>query len=481
MSEQPKQTEVRTNRPLALRAELVRKLSEAGGKASQLHYGGEVWPASPSDRAVSQDVEVVRISGALWQFFAADLAGAIRAAAERTRRDVVVAINSPGGDVAGMADLVAAMRAARATVEAKAGGAGRLVALVNDEACSAGYWLASQATEVWATRLAEVGCIGVYAVLYDESQAFAAQGVQPVLVANDGAGLKGAGLPGLPISDDLVAQVRRSCNAATAQFVADVAAGRRKATEAIAPLATGAVWTAAEALAMGLVDRVTAGGLAEAVAELSQVGAGQAASRAGRAAAKHTARRRSEYMTDENKKAVTLEDLQGMPGGPELIQQIKDSVAAEAAAKAAEEAAAKAEGEQAKAATVAELRAAFPNQPEFVLAALEKGESLLAAKARMGEMAGLKLEAMAKQVEELKGKLAAAGAAGGTAPVRTAGSVKPEPTGQGGTVAERYETAVQRLMAEHKCGRAAAAFKLSQTDPQLVHEHTAAKRALLKR
>lgn len=233
-------SEVRTNRPMALRAELVRKMSEAGGKASELHHGGERWPASPSDRTVSQEVEVVRVAGALWQYFAADLAGAIRTAAERTRRDVVVAINSPGGDVAGMADLVAAMRTARAAVESKGG---RLVALINDEACSAGYWLASQATEVWATRLAEVGCLGVYAVLYDESQAFAASGVQPVLVANDGAGLKGAGLPGLPISEDLVAQVRRSCNAATAQFVADVAAGRGKPVEAITPLATGAVWT----------------------------------------------------------------------------------------------------------------------------------------------------------------------------------------------------------------------------------------------
>ncbi|MCE2653947.1 MAG: S49 family peptidase [Planctomycetaceae bacterium] len=456
-------SEVRTNRPMALRAELVRKMSEAGGKASELHHGGERWPASPSDRTVSQEVEVVRVAGALWQYFAADLAGAIRTAAERTRRDVVVAINSPGGDVAGMADLVAAMRTARAAVESKGG---RLVALINDEACSAGYWLASQATEVWATRLAEVGCLGVYAVLYDESQAFAASGVQPVLVANDGAGLKGAGLPGLPISEDLVAQVRRSCNAATAQFVADVAAGRGKPVEAITPLATGAVWTAREAVAMGLVDKVTAGGLAEAVAELSNDRAGQAASRAGRAAGR-TAARRGYKMDDKNKQAITMEELEGMPGGPELIQQIKDSVAAEAAAKAAAE---KAEGDKPKAATVAELRAAFPNQPEFVLAALESGESLLAAKARMGDMAALKLEAMAKQVAELQGKLAAAGGAGGTAPVRTAGN----PGSKGkveGTVQEQYNAEVERLMAEHKCSRMAAFGKLASANPTLNREY----------
>ena len=462
-------SEVRINRPMALRAELVRKLSEAGGKASELHYGGERWPASPSDRTVSQEVEVVRVAGALWQHFAADLAGAIRTAAERTRRDVVVAINSPGGDVAGMADLVAAMRTARAAVESKGG---RLVALINDEACSAGYWLASQATEVWATRLAEVGCVGVYAVLYDETAAFAQMGVQPVVVANDGAGLKGAGVPGTPISEDLVAQVRRSCNAATAQFVADVAAGRGKPVEAITPLATGAVWTAREAVAMGLVDKVTAGGLAEAVAELSNDRAGQAASRAGRAAGR-TAARRGCKMDDKNKQAITMEELEGMPGGPELIQSIKDAVAAEAAAKAAAE---KAEGEKPKAATLAELRAAFPGQLEFAVACFEGGDSLLAAKAKMGEMAAAKLEIANKQVAELQSKLAAAGGAGGTAPVRTAGGTKTEPTGQGGTVAERYEAAIRQAMTTHNVGRLQAAAKVAQADAELAREYHAAKK-----
>ncbi len=172
-------------------------------------------------------------------------------------------------------------------------------------------------------------------------------------------------------------------------------------------------------------------------------------------------------MDDKNKQAITMEELEGMPGGPELIQQIKDSVAAEAAAKAAAE---KAEGDKPKAATVAELRAAFPNQPEFVLAALESGESLLAAKARMGDMAALKLEAMAKQVAELQGKLAAAGGAGGTAPVRTAGN----PGSKGkveGTVQEQYNAEVERLMAEHKCSRMAAFGKLASANPTLNREY----------
>ena len=466
-------SEVRTNRPMALRAELVQRIGRKADGLGELINAlptmlGNQRAEQPGTQAV---VEVVSVSGPLWSTFAHDLAAALTTAASRTQRHVLVAVNSPGGDVAGMADLVAAMRTARASVEAKGG---RLVGLVNDEACSAGYWLASQATEVWATRLAEVGCLGVYAVLYDESQAFAASGVQPVLVANDGAALKGAGLPGLPISEDLVAQVRRSCNAATAQFVADVAAGRGKPVEAIAPLATGAVWTAREAVAMGLVDKVTAGGLAEAVAELSNDRAGQAASRAGRAAGRTAARRRSYDMDDKNKQAITMEELQGMPGGPELIQLIQEEAkkaADDAATKAAEEAAKATAGEQAKAATVAELKAAFPNQPEFVLTALERGESLLAAKARMGEVASLKLEAMAKQVAELQGKLAAAGGAGGTAPVRTAGSVKPEPTGQGGTVAERYAAGINRLMAEKGCTRLAAAFELSKADPVLSREY----------
>jgi len=68
--------------------------------------------------------------------------------------------------------------------------------------------------------------------------------------------LKGAGVDGAPVSEPQVAEWRRQVESAAAWFVAEVARGRRMSAERVEKLATGQVWIAGDAQALGLVDAV---------------------------------------------------------------------------------------------------------------------------------------------------------------------------------------------------------------------------------
>ena len=68
--------------------------------------------------------------------------------------DIRLNINSPGGTIAGVDELAATIRKARDTKPIKA--------VVQDLAASAAYWIASQATEIEASRTSFIGSIGVY-------------------------------------------------------------------------------------------------------------------------------------------------------------------------------------------------------------------------------------------------------------------------------------------------------------------------------
>ncbi len=112
-------------------------------------------------------------------------------------RGVVLDVASPGGVVTGVPELATAVADLRRRKP--------VLAWTEDMACSAAYWIASQATGVYATPSACVGSVGVYCVLYDTSEAYAGMGVRPVLVK---AGQhKAIGVSGLPISEEDAALV----------------------------------------------------------------------------------------------------------------------------------------------------------------------------------------------------------------------------------------------------------------------------------
>lgn len=129
---------------------------------------------------------------------------------------ILLDIDSPGGDVTGIPEAAAEIRAAR---EDKP-----IHAIANSMAASAGYWLASQANTVAVTPSGWVGSIGVYSAHEDLSQFMENEGVKTTFIS---AGkYKVEGNPYEPLSDEARAHIQSQVDDYYSMFVNDVAKGR---------------------------------------------------------------------------------------------------------------------------------------------------------------------------------------------------------------------------------------------------------------
>ena len=125
---------------------------------------------------------------------------------------VVLDIHSPGGSVIGVKETAARIAALRDTKEVHAYIAGM--------ACSAGYYLASQADIISAGESAIVGSIGVYIAILDASRWYADEGLSmQVLKAGE---MKTMGAEWKPLTDDERAFLQASVNDSYADFKAAV-------------------------------------------------------------------------------------------------------------------------------------------------------------------------------------------------------------------------------------------------------------------
>ena len=161
---------------------------------------------------------------------------------------IVLDIDSPGGTVAGMTELAAEVRAAR-------GGGKPIVAVADTLAASAGYWLASQADELVVSPSGSVGSIGVYAIHQEASRMLDAEGITTTIIS---AGPhKSEGNEFEPLTDGARDDIQGRVDASYAQFLSDVAAGRRVPVDRVeADYGGGRVLTARKAYEAGMVDRV---------------------------------------------------------------------------------------------------------------------------------------------------------------------------------------------------------------------------------
>lgn len=164
-----------------------------------------------------------------------------------TREDVhaiVLDVDSPGGSVSGVDALASEIRAAR----------DRKPILAHTDAmmASAAYYLASQATHVYATRDADVGAIGVIASLIDNHRNLQDRGYDPVVVKSTPG--KGHMQSNGAFGDAQRADLQREVDHFHEMFVDAVAAGRRIDRAKAAALGDGRAYIGREALDRGLVD-----------------------------------------------------------------------------------------------------------------------------------------------------------------------------------------------------------------------------------
>ena len=194
----------------------------------------------------------------------ADIGDAIAAAMDDPSvRGVILDVDSPGGEVGGLFDLVEQMRAI------KAGNGKPLWAVANENALSAAYAVASTADRLYVTRTGEVGSIGVVAVHVDESGADAKAGLAWTFVF---AGERKVDANGHePLSERARATIQADVNRLYAQLCGLVAANRGLTIEAMRAT-DAAIYRGELAIRAGLADRLGTLDLAiaEMVAELDR-------------------------------------------------------------------------------------------------------------------------------------------------------------------------------------------------------------------
>jgi len=171
-------------------------------------------------------------------------------------RALIVAIDSPGGSVAGGEALHGALTRLAAQKP--------VVAVLGGTAASAGYMVALPAARVFARDSTVTGSIGVILQSFDVSGLLAWLGVRAESLAS--GPFKANPSPFAPMTEAGRAELMRVVADLHDQFVAMVAAGRRMEVAQVRTLADGRVFTGREALRLGLVDAI--GGEAEARAWL---------------------------------------------------------------------------------------------------------------------------------------------------------------------------------------------------------------------
>lgn len=160
---------------------------------------------------------------------------------------IVLDMNTPGGTTSGIVGLARTVLAARAKKP--------VIAQVEHQACSAGYWIAACATEISAAPLSIVGSIGVYAIHENLAAALEKEGVAITFIS---AGkYKVEGNETGPLSEDAYAHRKALIDEAYGAFVADIAKGRGVPEALVrSSYGEGRVLSADMALAAGMVDRI---------------------------------------------------------------------------------------------------------------------------------------------------------------------------------------------------------------------------------
>lgn len=157
---------------------------------------------------------------------------------------ILLDFDTPGGTVDGVDVAADAIRYAK--------GKKPVIAAVNDLAASAGYWLASQADQVYVNKTSVVGSIGVMYAHLDVSEAEKQLGMKRTIMHSGED--KAIGHPSVPLSDEHKEKIQKRLDLTHQQFISSVAAGRGMEEKDVKPLATGFIYNGEEAVKNGLAD-----------------------------------------------------------------------------------------------------------------------------------------------------------------------------------------------------------------------------------
>jgi len=223
----------------------------AAGLLALGRSGVPLWPGAGAH------VAVLRVDGIITADAARDEAVA-RLADDRSVKALIVAVDSPGGSVAGGE----ALHDAIARVAAKK----PVVAVMGPLAASAAYMISVPAARIFAREATLTGSIGVLLQAGEISGLLRKIGITSETIVS--GPLKDQPSLTAPLTPEGRAVMQDIVDNLYGQFVAMVAAGRHMSVKAVQALADGRPYTGQQALKLGLIDAI--GGMRSARAWLAR-------------------------------------------------------------------------------------------------------------------------------------------------------------------------------------------------------------------
>lgn len=171
------------------------------------------------------------------------------AAADPAVKRIVLAVDSPGGEVTGLPETAAVLnRVAKVKP---------LHAMVEGTSASAAYWLTSQASDITMSPSSELGSVGVRIMHADISKMLEDAGIK--ITEMHAGEFKTEWSPFQPLSEGAKADMQKRIDSVHGEFLKDVGQGRGvRATRNItaAQYGGGRLFSAKDAMGHGLADAV---------------------------------------------------------------------------------------------------------------------------------------------------------------------------------------------------------------------------------
>lgn len=196
---------------------------------------------------------------------------------------IILNVNSPGGGTIGVIEASNVIYEARNKKD--------IVAVINPEAASAGYWLAAQAERIVVMESGFVGSIGAEIDYQSVAGWLKQEGIDVSVIRSEHAPDKNLGHRLEPISERATTYFQELCNSAGAKFIEHVARGRGvKESVVIDTYGKGRMLFGSDAVKIGMADAI--GNLADELATSAASSNGATAGRKyhGRAAADRSLR-----------------------------------------------------------------------------------------------------------------------------------------------------------------------------------------------
>jgi len=223
-----------------LKAALVNRQNlpqpSAGGAVALIRVHGVIAPRMNMLSDISGGTTFEGLSGQLRE-----------AVANKSVKNIVLDIDSPGGNVSGATEFAREVLAARTKRP--------IIAQVQHTAASAAYWLASAATKIVASPSSTVGSIGVYTAHNDVSDALKQLGIKRTYISAGKGKVDGLDTA---MSEDALGRIQALVDGAYDRMVGDIVKGRGKGVtaEQIRNDWKAFVYAADEAKGIGMIDEI---------------------------------------------------------------------------------------------------------------------------------------------------------------------------------------------------------------------------------